>query len=429
MKQNPNNKLHSRVTVSLLVIAIISSIIYLTVMVVILDRLETAMLATLLGHELDELVVELSQNPETQMPDTASVKAYLLSRDHLKPIPDYLRNLGPNVYHKMQVGEITYQIAIIDLNDDRMYLSFDVTTMSKNQSILLILLIGGGLLTTVVLVGSGFWLFRKFLLPVSDLAHEVSDIDPNDRNIRIEDKYQDYEVGLIAQSIDQFLDKLDDFVEREQSFTAAVSHELRTPVAVVASATDLLELKGVTAEQQGVINRIKESVSYMSSVIEALLFFARDTRKSIEKTMPEINLSRIFIKVLNGYKEAASKKKVHLRIKIKTRLKARMSESHMEIVLGNLIRNAIDNTDAGEIKVTLFENGFSVKDSGRGIEADDIELIVKRNYHGTGSSGHGLGLYLVKSICEIYELELEIESAVGKGSEFVVYFPENMLKK
>ena len=429
MKQNLNYKLHSRVTVSLLVIAIISSITYLTVMVVILDRLETAMLATLLGHELDELVVELSQNPETQMPDTASVKAYLLSRDHLKPIPDYLRNLSPNVYHKMQVGEITYQIAIIDLNGERMYLSFNVTAISKNKSILLILLIGGGLLTTVVLVSSGFWLFRKYLLPVSDLAHEVSGIDPNDRNIRIEDKYQDYEVGLIAQSIDQFLDKLDDFVEREQSFTAAVSHELRTPVAVVATATDLLELKGVTAEQQDVINRIKESVSYMSSVIEALLFFARDTHKSIEKTMPLINLSRIFEKVLKSYKEDASKKKVHLRIKIKTRLKARMSESHMEIVLGNLIRNAIDNTDAGEIKVTLFENGFSVKDSGRGIEADEIELIVKRNYHGTGSSGHGLGLYLVKSICEIYELKLEIESAVGKGSEFVVHFPENMLKK
>jgi len=363
------------------------------------------------------------------MPDTASVKAYLLSRDHLKPIPDYLRNLSPNVYHKMQVGEITYQIAIIDLNGERMYLSFNVTAISRNKSILLILLIGGGLLTTVVLVSSGFWLFRKYLLPVSDLAHEVSGIDPNDRNIRIEDKYQDYEVGLIAQSIDQFLDKLDDFVEREQSFTAAVSHELRTPVAVVATSIDLLELKGVTAQQQDVINRIKESVSYMSSVIEALLFFARDTRKSIEKTMPEINLSRIFIKVLKGYKEAASKKKVHLRIKIKARLKARMSESHMEIILGNLIRNAIDNTDAGEIKVTLFENGFSVKDSGRGIEADEIELIVKRNYHGTGSSGYGLGLYLVKSICEIYELKLEIESAVGKGSEFVVHFPENMLKK
>jgi signal transduction histidine kinase len=398
-------------------------------MAVILDRLESAMLATLLGHELDELVVELSQNPEAPMPETASVKAYLLSREHLKPIPDYLRSLSSNVYHKMRVGEEIYQIAIVDLTDDRMYLSFDVTAMSKNQSILLVLLVGGGLLSTIILVVSGFWLFRKFLLPVSDLAEEVSGIDPNDRNIRIEDKYLHYEVGLIAHSIDQFLDKLDDFVEREQSFTAAVSHELRTPVAVVATATDLLEVKGVTGEQQEVINRIKESTTYMANVIEALLFFARDTRQSIDKTMPEISLAGIFIKVLRSYKAAASEKKVHLRIKIKTRLKVRMSESHVEIILGNLIRNAIDNTDAGEVKVTIFEKGFSVKDSGRGIEPDDIELIVKRSHHSADSSGFGLGLYLVKSICDIYELKLEIESEVDEGSEFLIYFPENMLVK
>jgi signal transduction histidine kinase len=308
VKQNPNYKLHSRVTISLLVIAIISSITYLTVVAVVLDKLENAMLATLLGHELEELVVDLWQDPEAVMPDTASVKAYLLSREHLKPIPDYLGNLSSDVYHKMPVGEKIYQVAIVDFNDDRLYLSFDVTTISKNRSILLMLLIGGGLITTIVLIVSGFWLFRKFLLPVSDLAHEVSSIDPNDRQVRIEDKYRDYEVGLIAGSIDLFLDRLDDFVEREQSFTAAVSHELRTPVAVVATAIDLLELKGVTAEQQDIINRIKESTTYMASVIEALLFFARGTRKIVEKTLPEIGLHNVFLKVLKNIEELASEK-------------------------------------------------------------------------------------------------------------------------
>jgi signal transduction histidine kinase len=222
---------------------------------------------------------------------------------------------------------------------------------------------------------------------------------------------------------------MDGFVEREQSFTAAVSHELRTPITVVATATDLLEAKGVSREQQEVINRIKESTSYMASIIEALLFFARDTRKSIDKTMPEINLARIFVKVLKSYKKAASEKNLDLKIRLNARLKVRMSESHMEITLGNLIQNAINNTDAGAIEVTLFETGFSVEDSGRGIEPDEIDLIVRRNYHGSDSSGYGLGLYLVKSICDIYGLKLGIESAIGMGSKFVVYFPENMLEK
>ena len=261
MKQIPTYKLHSRVTMIFLVIAIVSTITYLAFMVVFVERQETSMLATLVGHELSELVVELSINPEAKMPETATVKAYLLSREHLKPIPDYLRGLKPDVYNKIPIGENTYQVAVIDLNDDRMFLSFDTTGISRYQSIIRIMLIGGGLFSTLVLVVSGFWLFRKFLLPVSNLAHELSCIDPRDRNIRIEEKFHGYEIGLIAQSVDQFLARLDDFVEREESFTSAVSHELRTPVSVIVTAIDLLEVKGVTEEQQDVINRIKDSTT------------------------------------------------------------------------------------------------------------------------------------------------------------------------
>ena len=275
-----------------------------------------------------------------------------------------------------------------------------------------------------MLVISGFWLFRKFLLPVSNLAHEVSAINPNDRDARIGDRYQDYEVGLIASSMDQYLERLDNFVEREQSFTAAVSHELRTPVSVIVTAIDLLEVKGVSQEQQDVINRIRDSTSYMGNVIQALLFFARDTHRIVEKTLPEINLHKTILRTLRNFEEAASEKKLDLLYKRKARLKVRMAESHVEIILGNLIRNAIANTDAGEVKVSLFENGFSVKDTGHGIESDDIKLIFKRTYHSPDSSGYGLGLYLVKNMCDIYQLKLEVQSVVGEGSEFSIYFPE-----
>jgi signal transduction histidine kinase len=121
-------------------------------------------------------------------------------------------------------------------------------------------------------------------------------------------------------------------------------------------------------------------------------------------------------------------KKLDLLYSRKARLKIRMSESHLEIILANLIRNAIANTDAGEVKVTLFENGFSVKDTGRGIESEEIELIVKRSHSSHDSLGFGLGLYLVENLCDIYGFKLEVESTVGSGSDFLVYFPENVLE-
>ena len=412
----------------LLIIAIVSSIGYLSMMAVMLVKLESAMLATLLGHELEELVVDLSIDPEVAMPDTASVKAYLLSRQQTRPIPGYLYNLSSNVYHKLPVEEKVFQVAVVDLGDDRMYLSFDITTLEQHQGSLLNLIIGAGLFSTFILVMSGLWLLRKFLLPISNLADEVASISPTDRNFRFEKKYHDYEVGIIAHSIDQFLVRMDAFVEREQSFTAAVSHELRTPVTVIATATDLLELKGVSSEQKVVIGRIRDSTTYMGNVIEALLFFARDSHQVMEKTLPEIHLHKVFQTVLEGYHEAVSEKKLELVFKRKAKLNVRMAESHLEIILGNLIRNAIANTESGEITVTLFENGFSVEDSGRGIDPNEIEHIVKLNYHSLDSHGFGLGLYLVKNICDIYGLELEIDSTVDKGSRFAIYFPDKVTR-
>jgi signal transduction histidine kinase len=427
VNQIRNYKLHSRITLAFIFIAIVSTICYLVIMSSVLDGLETATLDAMLGHELEELVVDLAQNPEAELPVTASVKAYLQSRDHLIPVPDFLKNLSANVYKKLQVGEKIYQVAIVDLNDDRMYLTFDITVIARNLAVVLDMLIAGGLLSTIVLLISGFWLFRKFLLPVSDLADEVSRIDPNDRKIHIDSKYQGYEVGLIAQSIDGFLQRFDEFVEREQSFTAAASHELRTPISVVATAIDLLELKGVTGEQQVVINRIKESTDYMNSVIEALLFFARGSNDIFEKTLPELSLPRIIIKILRDYKAEASAKNLKFRVKFKSRLKVRMSESHMEILLGNLIRNAVANTSEGYIKVTLLENGFSVTDTGVGMEPDEVELMVKHAHLSPNNAGFGLGLYLVKNICQAYGLKLEVDSTVGKGTEFRVFFPEKVV--
>ena len=385
------------------------------------------MVATLVGHELDELLVELSKDPNTKMPKTASVQAYLLSRNHLDPVPDYLQGLEYGIYNEIKVGNKIYHAAVVDINNDRIFISFETTAINKYRSLLQASLIAGGFVIVISLILTGVWLSKRFLQPVTHLAEEVAAIDPNDRNIRIENKYRDYEVGLIANAIDDFLINMDGFVEREQSFTAAVSHELRTPVSVITTSIDLLELKGIAENQQGAINRIKSSTNYMQKVIESLLFFARDSDKPESKTQPLVNLREQFKDVLLQYEEMLSHKKLNLILHDEIELTARISENHFEIVLGNLVRNAITNTDTGSIEIFVMKNGFMVKDTGRGIEPEAIEHIVERCYHGPDSKGSGLGLYLVMNICKFYGLKLDIDSVVGEGASFQVTFPEIML--
>ncbi len=420
VNQSNKHRLHSRIAMISIIIAIVATVFSVSMTLFVARKLEYSMIAVMVGHELNELIIELSENPDATMPRTSSVNAYLLSREAKFPIPHYLRQMKPNVYSSIEIDSKTLQATVVDIGNDRLFIEFDISGSSRYQFLLLAMLIGGGISAVIVLLVAGVWLSRRILLPVSDLAEEVSMLNPNDLETRIGRKYHGYEVGLIADSIDQFLERMNEFVEREQSFAAAVSHELRTPVAVIATATDLLELKGINDNQQGAVKRIKNSTNYMAKVIDALLFFARNTDDAFEKTLPKTNFHDVFPNILQQFEERASEKNLSLILQIDSEASVRMAESHLEIVLGNLIMNAIANTSVGEIKVIVKANGFSVEDTGHGIQADEIDLVVNRNYHNQDSIGHGLGLYLVVNICNIYNLKLDIDSTVGQGSKFTV---------
>lgn len=424
---NIKYNLHRQNTLMLILIALFSSLIYFAFILTIVDRLQQTMLATLVGHEVDEIITELATDPNLVLPRTATVNAYLLSREQDVPIPDYLKELGSTLHNEVKLGEKTFHVIIVDINKDRLYLSFEISEIIKYRFLLLISVIGGGLLAVIFLLFSGIWLSKKFLLPVSELAIEVANINPNDRNIRIENKYRDFEVGLIANSVDQFMVKMDDYVEREQSFTAAISHELRTPVSVISTSIDLLELRGISKTQQQAFERIKSSVNYMGKVIESLLFFARNIHEKPEDVLTGIELSGVCEDVINQYDVTATRKNLSLLFEIKSNTEVLMSDNHIEIILGNLVRNAINNTDFGSVKITVLDNGFSVSDTGHGIAAEDIQHILDRCNHRPHSNVSGLGLYLVTHICKYYNLHLDIDSTVGKGSNFLVKFPEKLL--
>jgi signal transduction histidine kinase len=420
-------KLHSRIARKMLFLAVLSTIAYSVFVVMLVNRLELLMVTTLLGHEASEMVVELQHNPDIPMPRSASIQAYRLSEDNTIPIPQYLKKLDYDGYVKVEHQDRSHHATVVDLLDDRIYISFDTTDINKTLALLQAILIGGGFIFVILIFASWFWLTKKFVVPVSTLAEEVASLDPNVRNIRIEEGYKDYEVGIIAQSFDQFLIRMDEFVEREQSFSAAISHELRTPVSVIATALDLLELDGVTEQQQGVINRIRFSTNYMQKMIESLLFFARNSDEKLAISLKKISLKEVFEETLTQYKDQASIKKLDLLLEVEFDTKIRMVENHIQIILGNLIQNAINNTTVGSIQVVLKQDGFCVIDTGHGIGSNETDLVVERCYHGPDSDGCGLGLYLVMKVCKVHGLDLKIDSQLGQGSSFCVTFPRQLI--
>ncbi len=244
LKSSYKPRLHNRIITISIIVATVGSVIYSVLLWTIVDGLEEAMFSTLVGHEIDEVVLDLAADKDAVLPHSGSLGVYLLTREDDQFIPDYLRSLESGSYREISNAGRKYFVAILDIYDDRLYMSFDITHLSSYSNALFLLLIGGGTLSIIIILIIGAWISRKVLLPVSTLAEEVAGINPNERQVRVEEKYRGYEVGLIAGSIDQFMNKMDEYVEREQSFTAAVSHELRTSIAVIFTSAELLEMGG-----------------------------------------------------------------------------------------------------------------------------------------------------------------------------------------
>ena len=94
----------------------------------------------------------------------------------------------------------------------------------------------------------------------------------------------------------------------------------------------------------------------------------------------------------------------------------------LETVMSNLTRNAVRYTKKGGITIALLPDGFEIRDSGEGIPQEDLGKIFKPYWQGQNGSpeGHGIGLSLVKRICERRHWTLSASSAPGKGSVFGV---------
>ena len=88
--------------------------------------------------------------------------------------------------------------------------------------------------------------------------------------------------------------------------------------------------------------------------------------------------------------------------------------------MDNLVSNALRYTEKGGVTIEISGRGFSVKDSGRGMSDEEQARVFEPFYRGKTSQGHGIGLSLVKRICDDRGWEIFLESNSGKGSRFTV---------
>ncbi|MDR0781040.1 MAG: HAMP domain-containing histidine kinase [Pseudomonadales bacterium] len=340
---------------------------------------------------------------------------------NLADLPPHLTQVKPGGYHSVLIDRHYYQVEVSeDQAGNPLVLTYDITFWEHQEHEVLTLLaysIGIQLLAAIVL---GWLASRAILAPVHTFTQRLAAIDPRQRQVRIAQDFKGSEIGLIATAFDHYLARLDRFVERERFFTAAASHELRTPLSVMIGALDILDnaaLDGPTARAR---LRLHRACTEMKAFIEAALLLAREDSTTIEEE-PRCDVQRLINDLLEDHQATISAHHITIERSTSDDLILEYSPSLLRIVLGNLLRNAIEHTHDGRIGIQLSSRAISIEDNGSGIPSADLPRVFERSYT-TKQDGNGLGLNLVKRICDRFGWRIEFQSELGKGTRVTLLF-------
>ncbi|HKQ56974.1 MAG TPA: response regulator [Candidatus Eisenbacteria bacterium] len=223
---------------------------------------------------------------------------------------------------------------------------------------------------------------------------------------------------------------------RKDEFLSMLAHELRNPLAAISNTVEILRHQPVgEGELQWGHEVIDRQADHLSRLVDDLLDVSRITRGKLEIRREPTDLVGIVRGAADAIRPFLGRKNLHLNLSLPTEpIPAIADVVRVAQVVFNLLDNACKFTpDGGTIWLTA-ETGpagatISVRDSGRGIAAEEIPRLFQMFYqtnHGTVSAdgGLGIGLALVHKIVEMHGGSVEVRSeGLGRGSEFLVHLP------
>lgn len=373
-----------------------------------------------LKEELDDYVARRARNPQSLPPHTAGLRGYVAAVGSAAAgIPPAVQAL-PQGKHEIIVDGVPFRVAVAERDGERYTIMFSEERQRRREQRFLGYLVGGALLMTLLAAAGGFWLATKVIAPVTELARAVSQASTeNPPRLTADDQLHD-EIGELTRSFDRYFGRLAAFVERERAFAADASHELRTPLAVIRGAAEVLaEDPGLTEAQASRVSRIERAAAEMSALTAALLLLAREEDAPVEEPCDGAQLVR---KSLEHYHTLAAQRHSSLELAVEAQVRLAVAPALFSIVVDNLVRNAVAHTEGGRVSVRLCADRLVVSDTGIGIEGEEIGRVFQRYYRGAASSGSGIGLSLVKRICDRQGWQIELTSRAGGGTSATLKF-------
>lgn len=413
--------LRQRLVVAFVVLAGVVAGLFSVVTFVAIEEMEETLFVRQLDGELRWWIEQLHAShrppPSTLANDT---RLFVLPDTPAADRPAFLDQQPPG-WREVFDGGDTYHVVRRDVANRQYYLVRHASALERRERGWLAVLVGSSVLSVLAALLVGRTLADSVLEPVRRLAGRVRRADPARAPRRLAAGFADDEIGELARVFEQRLGELHAFIASERLFTSDVSHELRTPAAIIAGAAEaLLARAELLPRARGAVERIRVAASEMQALIDAFLALGR----SIDQPAAPCSVNAVVVAEVGRVQASAEHPGRPVVLTEQADATVAAPPPLLTVAVRNLLDNALRHAPAGPVHVTVTDRAVLIDDSGPGIDDAAIDTVFARHVRLAPATapGEGLGLSIVRRICERRGWQVQAQPLPDGGMRFALEF-------
>lgn len=307
----------------------------------------------------------------------------------------------------------------------------DVNNVVESAGVLFLAL---GVALVVAVGTAGVLLTRQAFGAINNVVQQARRIGEASLDRRLPHPGTRDEVGRLVDTLNEMLGRLEHAFEAQRRFTADASHELRSPLSRLRTELEVaLRRPREAAEYVAALRSCLDDVQRLTQLVEELLALARLDAGQERPPTEAVPMNRLALDVVNRLQSAALKRQVTLAIEPSSDVEVAINPRSADLVLANLLDNAVKFSPAGgrvtvRFELTEAEVAVRVVDNGPGLSVTEVPYLFDRFFRGSAARasevpGVGLGLALSDAMVRAHGGRIEAANGPRGGAVFTVWFP------
>ncbi|AOA59056.1 sensor histidine kinase [Acinetobacter larvae] len=336
-------------------------------------------------------------------------------------IPAEFNQLDIGIHDEIELNNKIYVLKVTQDENHKKIIALDITEIEKHEFKMVMSTLLLTLIAILIIMLITYKQLDKFIDPLLKLADQLLHSSPERNNLPLHSLQGEfYESALLSNALNDYLEKSAHYIKNEKVFFETASHELRTPISALSGAIEVvLQHPETNPEIVTHLKRAARITNEMEELVSMLLFLSRDQQRLANYIEP-IDLYTEIPLIIERHDYLCQSKQLKIENQLHQPFLITAPLQLLRVTISNLLRNAIENSDKGKIRIFVDAHHLMIEDPGHGMTAEEISaLYTERARQGENHRG-GIGLALTLKICEHYGWTLLFESIKHQGTKAIL---------